>query len=265
MPGVRISNLPAATTPTGTELVPLVQAGVTKRTTVSSLVSGGLGYTPVNKAGDTMTGQFNYAATVTIASAATTSIGSAASNDIIVTGAVTITSFGTIAAGALRGVTFDGVLIITHNATSLILPGAVNITTAAGDVGVFKSLGSGNWRCVAYTRASGLPIVNPSIPVPAQGLGYSQTWQNLTGTRALGTNYTNSTGVPIMVSVYATGSPNDGNISATVDTIQIGRQGFGAIASGVSNATLSFVVPPSSVYRADNTGGATLSIWAELR
>jgi hypothetical protein len=68
-----------------------------------------------------------------------------------------------------------------------------------------------------------------------------------------------------MVSVYATGSPNDGNISATVDTIQIGRQGFGAIASGVSNATLSFVVPPSSVYRADNTGGATLSIWAELR
>lgn len=165
MPGVRISNLPAATTPTGTELVPLVQSGVTKRATVSALVSGGLGYTAVNKAGDTMTGALNFATTVTIASAATTNIGAAASNDIIVTGTTTITAFGTVADAALRVVTFSGALTLTYNATSLILPGAANITTAAGDVGVFKSLGSGNWRCVSYLRASGVQLIATAAEV----------------------------------------------------------------------------------------------------
>jgi hypothetical protein len=165
MPGVKISNLPAATTPTGPELVPIVQAGTTKRTTVASLVTGGLGYTPVNRAGDTMTGALNYAATVTLASAATTNIATAASNDLIVTGTTTITAFGTVAAGALRVVTFAGALILTHNATSLILPGGANITTAAGDVGIFKSLGSGNWRCVSYLRASGVQLIATAAEV----------------------------------------------------------------------------------------------------
>jgi hypothetical protein len=263
MAGVKISNLPAATTPTGPELVPLVQAGTTKRTTVSAFVSGGLGYTPVNKAGDTMSGQFNYASTVSIASATTTNIAGAASNDIIITGTTTITGFGTVAAGALRVVTFAGALILTHNGASLILPGAANITTAAGDVAVFKSLGSGNWRCVSYQRASGLPVVNP--PTPSQGLGFGQTWQNLTASRALGTDYTNGTISPIFVSVYCSGSPTDGIVSATVGGIQIGRQGFGAVASGVSNATITFVVPPTVVYRADNISGASLNSWCELR
>lgn len=159
MAGVKISNLSAGTTPTGPELIPMVQAGNTVRTTAALLVSGGLGYTPVNRAGDTMTGTFNWAATVTLASAGTTNIATAASNDIIVTGTTSITAFGTVAAGAQRMVTFAGVLTLTHNATSLILPGGANITTAAGDVAIFKSLGSGNWRCASYLRATGVQLI----------------------------------------------------------------------------------------------------------
>jgi hypothetical protein len=91
---------------------------------------------------------------VTIASAATVNIGAAAGNTISVTGTTTITAFDTIAAGAKRMIIFAGALTLTHNATSLILPGAADIVTAAGDVANFISLGSGNWRCVGYERVN---------------------------------------------------------------------------------------------------------------
>lgn len=99
-------------------------------------------------------------APVDIASAATTDIGAAASPNVRITGTTGITSLGTVAAGTRRFVSFAGALTLTHNATSLILPGAANITTAAGDNMVARSLGSGNWVVESYTRASALPVLN---------------------------------------------------------------------------------------------------------
>ncbi len=96
----------------------------------------------------------------TLASAATTNIGGASAPSVTVTGTTTITALGTAQAGAVRRITFAAALTLTHNATSLILPGGANITTAAGDAVEFESLGSGNWRCVSYTRASGKPLVS---------------------------------------------------------------------------------------------------------
>jgi hypothetical protein len=75
-----------------------------------------------------------------------------------VTGTTAITSFGTVA-NSRKLVRFTATLTLTHNATSLILPGGANITTAAGDVAEFVSDGSGNWRCVGYQKADGLPLV----------------------------------------------------------------------------------------------------------
>jgi hypothetical protein len=91
-----------------------------------------------------------------IASAATTDIGAATGQFVSVTGTTTITALGTADAGTFRIVHFAGALTLTHNATTLILPGAANIATSAGDVAGFVSLGSGNWRCLFYTRASGV-------------------------------------------------------------------------------------------------------------
>ena len=93
-----------------------------------------------------------------IASATTTDIGAATGRFVDVTGTTTITGLGTIRAGVIRFVRFTGALTLTHNGTSLILPAAANITTASGDVGVFASLGSGNWVCLNYARKSGAPI-----------------------------------------------------------------------------------------------------------
>jgi hypothetical protein len=92
-----------------------------------------------------------------IASGTTIDLGAAVGRIVDVTGTTPITSFGTVAAGVWRIVRFTGALTLTHNATSLILPGAANITTAAGDCAVAVSLGSGNWVVTQYTVAAAWP------------------------------------------------------------------------------------------------------------
>lgn len=98
----------------------------------------------------------------TVASATTTAIGATVSENVSITGTTTITGFGTVAAGTKRWGRFTGALTLTHNGTSLILPGAANITTAAGDRFVAVSLGSGNWVVHSYTKASGEAVVGGS-------------------------------------------------------------------------------------------------------
>jgi len=109
----------------------------------------------LDKSGGTLTGVLNYSPITTLSSSATLNIGFATSNVITVSGTTGITSFGTVASGATRTLIFSGILTITHNATSMILPNGVNFTTSPGDVVEFVSLGSGNWKCVGVTRASG--------------------------------------------------------------------------------------------------------------
>lgn len=106
-----------------------------------------------------LTTPINEAQGANIASATTTDIGAATGNYVKVTGTVAITGLGTIQAGTRRIVEFTGALVLTHNAASLILPGGQNITTAAGDAGVFVSEGAGVWRCVGYCPAIQLPAV----------------------------------------------------------------------------------------------------------
>jgi phage-related tail fiber protein len=154
---------------------------VTAGGTISSAqILAALGFTPVNKAGDTMGGALNWAPVASVASAATTPIGAASSNSVSVTGTTTITAFDTAVSGAQRTVQFAGILTLTNSAV-LRLPSGANITTAAGDVAGFTSLGSGNWRCDYYSKADGTPLVatggqspfsttqifNGSVAVPA--------------------------------------------------------------------------------------------------
>jgi hypothetical protein len=102
-----------------------------------------------------------------VPSAATADIGAAGTVNVLVTGTTTVTSFGTVA-NSYRVVRFAGALTLTHNPTSLILPGAVNIVTAANDVAVFRSDAAGNWRCIDYQRATREGVVpardNQSTP-----------------------------------------------------------------------------------------------------
>lgn len=87
--------------------------------------------------------------------AGTTDIGAVEGLLHDITGTNAITGLGTVRAGIWKLLKFEGAASLVHNATSLILPGAANITCADGDVGLFMSEGSGNWRCLAYMHADG--------------------------------------------------------------------------------------------------------------
>ena len=83
-------------------------------------------------------------------------------NQFDVTGTTTITSIATQGIGSYVTLHFDGILTFTHHSTNLILPGAANITTAAGDIAVMYEYASADWRCVSYTKASGAAVVSTS-------------------------------------------------------------------------------------------------------
>ena len=106
---------------------------------------------------------------VTVASATTCDILGAASSRVAISGTTTITSLGT-GANKIRFVRFTGALLLTHNVTSLILPGAANITTAAGDTCIVASDGSSNARVFSYQKASGLSAANRIDALDAIGI-----------------------------------------------------------------------------------------------
>ena len=113
-----------------------------------------------DKTGGALSGILNEAQGADIASGTTTNLATATGNSVKITGTTTITGFGTVQAGTCMNLTFTGILTITYNATSMILPKAgENITTAVGDSAIFTSLGSGNWKCLSYTKADGTALV----------------------------------------------------------------------------------------------------------
>lgn len=103
-----------------------------------------------------------WAAEATVADSGTPAIGAAASYRVRADGTTTVTGFDTVAAGIWRVVRWNGVRQLTHNASSFILRGAANRTTAAGDISMFRSEGSGNWREEFASRANGKAIVGPA-------------------------------------------------------------------------------------------------------
>jgi hypothetical protein len=115
-------------------------------------------------------------ASTDVASAATCNIGAAPTQAVMITGTTTITSLGTVA-NICRIVRFAGALTLTHNGTSLILPGAVNTTTIAGETAIFASDASGNWRAVAYP-----PRWRPATDSVAGAVELSTDGEAITGT-----------------------------------------------------------------------------------
>lgn len=97
-----------------------------------------------------------------VASTGTTSLGEGGYFNITGTTTITDIDFATDKAGRKAWVKFAGVLTLTHNASTLILPTGASITTAAGDTACFVSEGSDVVRCVAYNRASGAALVGGS-------------------------------------------------------------------------------------------------------
>ena len=93
-------------------------------------------------------------------------------------------------------------------------------------------------------------------------LGYGQTWQNVAGSRSLGTTYYNTTGKPIQVNIQISGSASSGVASLSINGIAVGSSGS---TINVTSSFISGIVPPTGTYVAALSGSGSLSVWSELR
>mgnify|MGYP001589971041 CR=1 FL=1 len=186
----------------------------------------------------------------TIASAVTTNLGSTNSENVFVTGTVTITGLGTVAAGVTKWCRFSGALVLTHNATSLILPNSANYTTAANDCFKFLSLGSGNWICTGYKLQSGasLLMIN-SGTVIATSSGTSHTFSGLPA------------GVKEIILLFnGVGTNGINNLCIQIgDSGGIETTGYAA-QSGATTSTTQFPINSATVAAETYTGMATLAL-----
>jgi hypothetical protein len=171
-----------------------------------------------------------------------------------------INNAGTIelAASALYGgVNLDETGTITTAATS---------TTAAG-IKANAARTTKAYRVIGFIDATFTTAVGWGSLAIIQGyggqafsamssLGYGQTWQDLTGSRALSTTYYNTTGRPIMVLISL--SIGAGAGAATVNGVAIGSTD---VATGTVTP-ISFIVPTGASYSYANDA---ISKWAELR
>lgn len=204
----------------------------------------------------TLLGALNWATAATVASATTTDIGAAASNFVSITGTTTITGLGTIAAGAMRWVKFGDVLTLTHNGTSLILPGSANITTAAGDTAVFVSEGSGNWRCLGYQRANG-GIITPaaasdfwagtsvSKPTTPKSVADAAARVGLTSGTTINTDCSAGRNFKVTLGHNATFAKPTNMRDGEVYTWQINQPSSGGPYTGAFNAAFGFPSTPT--------------------
>lgn len=106
-----------------------------------------------------------------IASAATISIPTDG-NYFAVTGTNNISAINTTGViGTSFTLRFSGILTLTHNATSLVLPGSADITTADGDIAEFVEYSAGNFRCTNYSNIATPPYLSAVVDDTTPQLG----------------------------------------------------------------------------------------------
>ncbi len=165
------------------------------------------------------------------------------------------------AASAAQVVAVIGSTAVTNatNATNATTAATVSTTVASGATGTTQSNGDNTTKMATTAYVQNM------------GLGWGQTWQNLTSSRALGSSntYTNNTGKPIQVSVTTviSGSAGDRGVRLYVDSVLVAYNGsFVGNNAGTTYQFATAIVPNGATYYADTTGiGGSLENWAELR
>ena len=171
------------------------------------------------------------------------------------TTAIATTAFVTAATGTLGTMS-------TQNANAVaITGGTISGITSLGVSGTAPATTFSGAGTSLTGTASSLTVGTATNATNILG-NSSQTYQNVTGSRAFGTTYTNSTGKPITV-WFSSDSAIGGAIT----------QGFvnGSLACYTHmdlypRAFSTFVVPISATYSiTNNNGGIALNYWLELR
>jgi len=179
-------------------------------------------------------------------------------------------SFGVSGTVSISGCKSNGIYLnvgsgFSVNATSVSNTGyGISIGSATDYVITGCNLVGNTAGTIRGYTSSNTQVYANNIPDGTSQLGQNQTWHNVTGSRAVGTTYTNTGSSPITVSVtmtYTTGGSN--NWYLYVNGVAVGfNSGNG---STDTNGTLLAIVPPGATYQAtQNVGSVTLFLWSEL-
>ena len=160
----------------------------------------------LSRSGGAMSGVLQLDKGADIASGATVDLGNATGNSVTIThssGTTAITSLGgttALQAGTIMDLTFSisgGTLTLTHNATSLYIPGGNNLPLSDKDkLRVRKtSDSSANWEVIGATKANGAPLAlaNGSVNQAALATGVAGTGPTLMAYLAANQVIANST------------------------------------------------------------------------
>lgn len=170
------------------------------------------------------------------------------------------------------GINLDETTLINTTAiTSGATSGTVIYSTTARSGVPFRVVGyvestqatAGTWATVPSTVQG----VGGQAMAAFGSIGFGQVWNNVIGSRALTTTYTNTTGKPIMISASVSAS------TAVSTTVQWLLNGAATGPGTTSPASIGFlaappalIVPPAFTYSLAVVGGApTLNTWSELR
>lgn len=161
--------------------------------------------------------------------------------------------------------------------TNLISPTTISGgATSAGVIYSASAVGAGSpYRVVGFvdvTQATaGTWATTPALVQGVGGqalgalssLGYGQTMQNVTASRAMGVTYYNTTGRPVVAYIRAATSLA-GEIVMTIGGTTV--HGWGNAGAPGSFGGSFFLIPAGASYSAGaNAGTPTLSSWVELR
>ena len=165
---------------------------------------------------------------------------------------------------------------LTHAATADFATNATNATTAANATKLATARTVAVSGKITGTATSFDGSANISIPITAtDSIGENQTWQNVLGSRALDTAYTNSTGRSICLMIRFEQIANTWSIGyvycggGLTDPIYAGGFGTASSASkgGIHVATV--IVPPGEQYKVVTAGTTptetSVTRWYELR
>lgn len=249
----------------------------------NAVPAGSLGYTPVNKAGDTMTGNLALPGINVGSSGLLTALGSAASKTVGArTGNVPLWDYLPLNSRNAQGAAYSvlvgdlgklidattGTWALTMNPATLGAnfafaarnsgTGVITLTPSTGTInGAATATLNAGESCLVFCDGTNFETVGGGFT----GIGYGQTWQDVSASRAIGTTYYNTTGRPIEVNV--------GQYAATSTGLQINVNGVnhGYIcaqtgASGVGSS-VAVTIPPGNNYSVSGTG--TIGSWLELR